>query len=59
MKATELIEALAKKLGTTSQSELARVLGVSVGTLNNWNNQDEDLSPLQVAAALGTLCINR
>ncbi|WP_198157028.1 hypothetical protein [Aquincola tertiaricarbonis] len=52
LKATELVEALAKKLQTTSQSELARVLGISVGTLNNWKNQDEDLSPAQVAAAL-------
>lgn len=52
MKATDLIEALAKKLGTSSQTELASVLGVSVGTLINWKNRDEDLSPLQVASAL-------
>ena len=52
MKATDLIEALAKKLGTSSQTELASVLGVSVGTLANWKNRDEDLSPSQVASAL-------
>jgi hypothetical protein len=52
MKATELIEALRKKLGTDSQGQLAAALGISVGTLNNWKNRDEDLSPLQVANAL-------
>lgn len=52
MKATELIDALSRKLGTTSQGELAGVLGVTVGTLINWKNRDEDLSPIQVAAAL-------
>ena len=52
MNATELIDALAKKLETTSQAELAAVLGVSVGTLNNWKNRGEDLSPQQVASAL-------
>lgn len=52
MKATELIEALSKKLETNSQAELASVLGVTVGTLINWRNRDEDLSPLQVASAL-------
>lgn len=52
MKATDLIEALAKKLQTNSQGELASVLGISVGTLDNWKNRDEDLSPLQVASAL-------
>ncbi len=52
MKAMELIEALGKKLGTTSQAELAAVLGVTVGTLINWKNRDEDLSALQVASAL-------
>lgn len=52
MKANELIEALARKLGTNSQAELASVLGVAVGTLNNWKTRDEDLSPLQVASAL-------
>jgi transposase len=52
MKATDLMDALAKKLKTNSQAELASVLGVSVGTLINWKNRDEDLSPLQVASAL-------
>ncbi len=52
MKAIDLIEALGKKLGTSSQSELAEVLGVTVGTLHNWKNRNEDLSALQVASAL-------
>lgn len=52
MKAIELIDALARKLGTNSQKELAIALGVSVGTLVNWKNRDEDLSPSQVASAL-------
>lgn len=52
MKATELIYALEKKLGTTSQGQLAAALGVSEATLTNWKNRDEDLSPLQVANAL-------
>lgn len=52
MKSNELIEALARKLGTTSQIELAQVLGISVSTLSNWKRQNEDLSPMQVAAAL-------
>ena len=56
MKASDLIEALAMKLHTSSQSELARTLGVSVGTLANWKRRDEDLSPLQVAAALAKSC---
>jgi hypothetical protein len=52
MKAIELIKALSKKLETNSQVELAAVLGVTVGTLINWKNRNEDLSPLQVASAL-------
>ena len=52
MKAIELIEALEKKLGTNSHAELAAVLGVTVGTLNNWKNRNEDLSAFQVASAL-------
>lgn len=52
MKAIDLIEALAKKLGTNSQTELAAVLGVTVATLINWKNRGEDLSALQVASAL-------
>lgn len=52
MRAIELIDALGKKLATTSQGELAAVLGVSVATLTNWKNRDEDLTAQQVAAAL-------
>ena len=52
MNATELVEVLAKKLGTSSQIELAEVLGVSVKTLINWKSRQEKLSPLQVANAL-------
>lgn len=52
MRAKELIDALSKKLQTNSQTKLAAVLDVSVGTLINWKNKDEDLSPLQVASAL-------
>lgn len=52
MRATDLLDALATKLGTESQGELADVLGVTVQTLHNWKNRDEDLSPLQVASAL-------
>jgi len=52
MKATDLIDALAKKLQTNSQAELAGVLGISVATLTNWKNRDENLSPSQVASAL-------
>lgn len=52
MKATDLIDALARKLNTSSQLELARALGVSVGTLINWRGRNEDLSPNQVASAL-------
>ncbi|MBN5148510.1 helix-turn-helix domain-containing protein [Stenotrophomonas maltophilia] len=52
MKATDLIESLTRRLGTTSQGELAAALGVSVGTLINWKNRDEDLSANQVASAL-------
>ncbi len=52
MKAINLLDALAKKLGTTSQIELADVLGITVQTLINWKNRDEDLSAQQVASAL-------
>ncbi|KQZ68290.1 hypothetical protein ASD55_14625 [Rhodanobacter sp. Root561] len=52
MKAKALLDALAKKLETGSQYELAGVLGVTVQTLINWKQRDEDLSPLQVASAL-------
>lgn len=52
MKAKELIAALEKKLGTSSQADLAQTLGITVTTLCNWKNRDEDLSALQVASAL-------
>jgi DNA-binding XRE family transcriptional regulator len=52
LKAIELIEALAKKLGTNSQIELASAIGVTVQTLINWKNRDEDLSPNQIASAI-------
>lgn len=52
MRANDLIQALTRKLGANSQAELASVLGVTVATLINWKNRDEDLSPLQVASAL-------
>jgi DNA-binding XRE family transcriptional regulator len=52
LKASDLLEALARKLGTNSQTELARAIGVSVGTLINWKNRDEDLSPNQIASAI-------
>jgi len=52
MKAQDLLEALERKLETTSQAHLASVLGVTVQTLVNWKNRDEELSPLQVAAVL-------
>lgn len=52
MKAKALLDALTKKLGTSSQQELAGVLGVTVQTLINWKQRNEDLSPLQVASAL-------
>lgn len=52
MKAKSLLDALAKKLGTRSQYELAAVLGVTEQMLINWKKSNEDLSPLQVASAL-------
>lgn len=52
MKAIDLLEALARKLGTNSQIELAQTIGVSVQTLINWKNRNEDLSPNQVASAI-------
>lgn len=52
MKAQELLDALARKLSTNSQAELAGALGVSVQTLINWRNRDEDLSPNQIASAI-------
>ncbi|AOG25289.1 hypothetical protein BSY15_3311 [Acidovorax sp. RAC01] len=52
MRAKELIDALSKKLQTNSQTKLAALLGLSVGTLTNWKTKNEALSPLQVASAL-------
>lgn len=52
MRAQELIDALGRKLGTASQTELAAALGVTVQTLINWKNRDEDLTPNQVASAI-------
>jgi DNA-binding XRE family transcriptional regulator len=52
LKAIDLLEALARKLGTNSQTELASIIGVSVQTLINWKSRDEELSPNQVASAI-------
>lgn len=52
MKAKVLLEALAKKLGTGSQRDLAGALGVTEQMLSNWRKRDQDLSPHQVASAL-------
>jgi DNA-binding XRE family transcriptional regulator len=52
LKAQELLNAVSRKLETTSQTELAAALGVSVQTLINWRNQDEDLTANQIAAAI-------
>ncbi|KEH07471.1 hypothetical protein GY14_27120 [Delftia tsuruhatensis] len=52
MKAIDLLEALARKLETNSQIELANAIGVSVQTLINWKSRDEDLSANQVASAI-------
>lgn len=52
MRAHELLASLERKLATNSQGELAAALGVSVQTLINWRNRDEDLSPGQIASAI-------
>lgn len=52
MKAKKLIETLKNKLGSESQQELAKMLGVSVQMLLNWKNSDKDLSEQQIANAL-------
>lgn len=52
MKAHDLLDALTRKLGTNSQGELADALGVTVQTLINWRNRDEDLSAAQIASAI-------
>jgi hypothetical protein len=52
LKATDLIEALSRKLGTNSQAQLAAAIGVSVRTLINWKSRAEELSPNQIASAI-------
>jgi DNA-binding XRE family transcriptional regulator len=52
MNASELLPELARALGTDSQRELARVLGVTEQTLNSWKRRNQALSPRQVANAL-------
>ncbi len=52
MNAEKLIRALERRLGTSSQTELAASLGVTVQTLINWRSRGENLTPNQVAAAL-------
>lgn len=52
MKAIELLNALGRKLQTSSQTQLADALGVTPQTIINWKKRDEDLSPNQVASAL-------
>lgn len=52
MKASSLIEALKRKLGVTTQAELAAELGLSNNTLSNWNSRDKDLTADQIASAL-------
>ena len=52
MKAKPLLEALAKKLKTTSQASLASALGVSVMTLHNWKTKNASLTAGQLASAI-------
>ena len=52
MKATDLIAALKKKLGRSTQGEVAEALGLSMNTLSTWNKRERDLTPDQVASAL-------
>lgn len=52
MKAITLINALKRKLGVTTQAELAAELGLSNNTLSNWNSKDKDLTADQIAASL-------
>jgi DNA-binding XRE family transcriptional regulator len=52
LKAHDLLAALTRKLGTTSQGELAAALGVTVQTLINWKSRDEDLTVNQIASAI-------
>jgi hypothetical protein len=52
MKAKALLDALAKKLKTNSQGNLAAALGVSAMTLHNWKSKNSSLTPNQIANAL-------
>ena len=52
MKAKELLNAVSRKLGTESQTELAAALGVTVQTLNNWRNKNTKLQAPLVANAI-------
>jgi len=52
MKAVELIAALKKKLGKSTQGEVAEAIGLSMNTLSTWNKHNKDLTPDQVASAL-------
>ncbi|PTL85019.1 hypothetical protein DAT35_08240 [Vitiosangium sp. GDMCC 1.1324] len=52
MKAHELLAALKAKLGTDSQIELAKKLGITANTLNNWTKTRKRLTPLQLARLL-------
>lgn len=52
MKAKQLLEALSKKLKTTSQTELAAALGVSTQTLHNSKTKNTSLTPNQVSSAI-------
>lgn len=51
MRAIDLLEAVERKLGTNSQTELATAIGVTLQTLTNWRNRDENLSATQIASA--------
>jgi DNA-binding XRE family transcriptional regulator len=52
MKASELLPELSRALGTDSQRELARVLGVTEQTLHRWKRGNQALSARQIANAL-------
>lgn len=47
-----LVDNLASRLGTTSDSALARALGISGTALRNWNLRKSGLTPRSLAAAL-------
>jgi len=51
VKFSELVEELNTKIGKShSTSDLACMFGISTSTVRNWNSQEKDLSPQQVAA---------